>query len=77
MASINSTISGNSHSSLGAQCAVMMQFGKRALSISRDCRQRYYQTGAVIDCRPGFDKGHLEMLLFRRWLVVLSRAASA
>lgn len=74
MASINSTVSGISHPSFGAQCAVMLQFGKRALSISRDCRQRYYRTRAVIDCRPGFDKGHLEMLLFRRWLVVLSKA---
>ena len=74
MASINSTISGVSNTTYCVQDAVKMQFGKRALSIGRDCRKRYYQTGAVIVGRPGLDKGLLEMLLFRRWLVVLSKA---
>lgn len=74
MASINSTISGVSNGSFGAPRAHMIQLGTRALSIGRDCRRRFYQTAPVIDCRPGLDKGHLEMLLFRRWVVVLSKA---
>lgn len=51
-----------------------VRLGTRELSIGRDIRQRYYETNPVVFCRPGFDKGHLEVLLFRRWLLVLSKA---
>jgi hypothetical protein len=54
--------------------SVAIRFGTRELSIGRDMRRRYYDTHPVIACRPGFDKGHLEVLLFRRWLLVLSKA---
>jgi len=53
---------------------LVMRVGRRELSIGRDTRQRYYQTNPLVAFRPGFDKGHLEVLLFRRWQVVLSKA---
>lgn len=51
-----------------------IRLGRRELSIGRDLRHRYYEPHPVLACRPGVDKGHLEMLLFRRWLLVLSKA---
>lgn len=53
---------------------VTIRLGRREMSVARDMRQRYYETNPVIACRPGLDKGHLEVLLFRRWLLVLSKA---
>jgi hypothetical protein len=53
---------------------VTLRFGTRELAIGRDVRPRYYEINPVIFFRPGFDKGHLEVLLFRRWLLVLSKA---
>jgi hypothetical protein len=54
--------------------AAVIRLGRRELSIGRDVRQRYYETNPIIVFRPGFDKGHLEVLLFRRWLLTLSKA---
>jgi hypothetical protein len=51
-----------------------LRLGRRELSVGRDMRRRYDDPHPVIACRPGVDKGHLEVLLFRRWCVVLSKA---
>jgi len=50
------------------------RLGKRAIFISRDYRRHYSPVHPVIHCRTGLEPGHLELLLLRKWLVVLSRA---
>lgn len=51
-----------------------LRFGERAISIHKDFRKRFYQTNPIIECHAGSNAGHLEILLFRHWLVVFSRA---
>jgi hypothetical protein len=51
-----------------------LRFGSRELSISRDFRQRYYAVHPLLDCATGQQRGHLEMLVLRTWLVKLSKA---
>lgn len=53
---------------------VQLRVGKREVSISRDCRTRYYLAHPLIECRPGVAPGHLQILLLRKWLIVLSQA---
>lgn len=48
-------------------------FGRRQLCICRDFRKRYYNVGPVIDCSAGTEPGYLEVLFFRRWLLILSK----
>ena len=52
----------------------MMRLGRRELSITRDFRKRFYPVNPILECDTGIDAGHLEVLLFGRWLLVLSRA---
>ena len=54
--------------------AVTLRLGKRAIFISRDYRRHYSPVHPVIHCRTGLEPGHLELLLLRKWLVVLSKA---
>ena len=51
-----------------------MRFGRREIFVGRDCRTRYYRAHPLIECNPGVASGHLEILLLRRWLIVLSKA---
>lgn len=68
------------HSSLNArflECAptsFLMRFGRREIFVCREFRKRYYRVNPVLDCSTGIEAGHLEFLLFRRWLVILSKA---
>ncbi len=39
-----------------------------------DMRKRFYTVNPIIDCATGIERGHVEILLFRRWLVILSKA---
>lgn len=58
-----------------APSSLLIRLGRRAISISRDYRKRYYTVNPVIECNAaGAESGHLEVLLFRRWLVILSKA---
>ncbi|AMP11088.1 hypothetical protein CAter282_3398 [Collimonas arenae] len=52
----------------------MMRFGKRELFICRDFYKRLYRSNPLIECNAGIQAGHLEILLFRKWLVVMSKA---
>jgi hypothetical protein len=54
--------------------SLCLQFGQREVAIRRDLRTRYYNVNPLIDCSVGLDAGHLEILLFRRWLITLSKA---
>jgi hypothetical protein len=51
-----------------------MKLGQREVGIRRDVRTRYYPVKPVMDCRIGLEAGHLEILLWRRWLITLSKA---
>jgi transposase len=51
-----------------------LKFGPREVGIRRDVRTRYYSVRPIMDCRVGMEAGHLEILLWRRWLITLSKA---
>ncbi|MBI1891372.1 MAG: hypothetical protein HYS18_12050 [Burkholderiales bacterium] len=54
--------------------SLLLRLGKRELRIGRDFRSRYYAVSPLIECSAGVEPGHLEILLFRRWLVVFTKA---
>jgi hypothetical protein len=51
-----------------------LRFGRRQLSIQKDFRKRFYQTNPIVECYAGADAGHLEVLVFRAWLIVFCKA---
>ena len=52
----------------------LVRMGKRELLVCRDFRKRYYAVNPIIECDTGVQAGHLEILLMRRWLLILSKA---
>ena len=50
----------------------LLRWGKRQIAICRDFRTRFDHVHPTIDCRPGVAAGHLEILFFRKWLVIFS-----
>lgn len=67
------------HSAFGIEHApapapFMLRFGRRELVVTRDFRKRFYAVNPVLECDTGVDAGHLEILVFKRWLLVLSQA---
>jgi hypothetical protein len=52
----------------------MVRIGRREVLITRDFRKRFYAVNPIIECDTGVEPGHLEVLLFKRWLVILSKA---
>jgi hypothetical protein len=52
----------------------LARFGQREVFLGRDFRKRYYTVHPLIECTPGAAPGHLEILLLRKWLVVLKKA---
>lgn len=54
--------------------SILLRFGRREVSIARDCRTRYFRAHPLIECNPGVAPGHLEILVLRRWRLVLSKA---
>lgn len=59
------------------QAGFMLRVGRREMQIRREIRKSQYSVNPILDCRPGDDPGHLQMLLFNRWTVVLAKASSA
>ena len=57
-----------------APTSFLMRMGRREIFVCRDFRKRYYSVNPIIDCSAGVEPGHLEVLLCRRWLVILSKA---
>lgn len=57
-----------------APTSFLLRFGKREMFVCRDFRKRYYKVNPILDCSTGIEPGHLELLLLRRWLVILSKA---
>jgi hypothetical protein len=52
----------------------LMRFGSREIFVCRDFRQRHYRTNLMMECSTGVQAGHLEILVLRKWLVILSKA---
>jgi hypothetical protein len=57
-----------------APTSFLMRFGRREIFVCRDFRKRYYKVNPLLDCSTGIEPGHLELLMFRKWLVILSKA---
>jgi hypothetical protein len=57
-----------------APTSFLMRVGRREIFVCRDFRKRYYRINPLIDFSAGVEPGHLELLLFKRWLVILSKA---
>lgn len=57
-----------------APTSFLLRLGKREIFVCRDFRKRYYRVNPIVDCSTGVQAGHLELLILRRWLVILSRA---
>jgi hypothetical protein len=54
--------------------SLAIRFGRREIFACRDTYVRRYRVNPVIECSAGLQPGHVEILLFRRWLLVLSKA---
>lgn len=54
--------------------SLSIRLGRREIFICRDTYVRRYRVNPVIECSAGIEPGHLEVLLLRRWLLVLSKA---
>ena len=57
-----------------APSSFMVRMGRRELVVCRDFRKRYYAVNPLIECDTGLEAGHVEVLLMRRWLLILSKA---
>ena len=71
------TLNSSFGSSFGLQYAptsFLMRMGRRELLVTRDFRKRYYAVNPIIECDTGVQAGHVEVLLFGRWLLILSKA---
>jgi hypothetical protein len=57
-----------------APTSFLLRMGRRELLVTRDFRKRYYAVNPIIECDTGVQAGHVEVLLMRRWLLILSKA---
>ena len=51
----------------------LVRFGRREISVCRDSRKRFYTPNPVLDCRVGFVRGYIELLVLRKWVIVFSK----
>ncbi|MDY7537348.1 hypothetical protein QN372_18910 [Undibacterium sp. RTI2.1] len=57
-----------------APTSFLMRLGSREIFVCRDFRKRYYHVNPLMDFSTGIEAGHLELLLFRKWLIIFSKA---
>ncbi|MBX9899174.1 MAG: hypothetical protein K2Y28_00175 [Burkholderiaceae bacterium] len=57
-----------------APTSFSIRLGRREIFVCLDFRLRQYRVNPIIDCSTGVQAGHLEILLLRKWLVILSKA---
>lgn len=57
-----------------APSSFLVRMGKREMLVCRDFRKRYYAVNPLIECGTGIEPGYVEVLLMRRWLLILSKA---
>jgi hypothetical protein len=74
MTTLNSTF-GSRFGLEYAPTSFLLRMGRRELLVTRDFRKRYYAVNPIIECDTGVQAGHLEVLLMRRWLLILSKAS--
>lgn len=60
-----------------APSSAHIRLGKREISIGRDFRKRYYAVNPVLDCCTASERGYIEIVLLRKWLIILSKARQA
>ncbi|GAB2875429.1 hypothetical protein GCM10027277_50830 [Pseudoduganella ginsengisoli] len=58
-----------------APTSFLARFGRREVLVCRDFRKRFYAVNPLIECDTGVQQGHVEILLLRRWLLILSKAS--
>ncbi len=74
MTTLNSTF-GSRFGLEYAPTSFLLRMGRRELLVTRDFRKRYYAVNPIIECDTGVQAGHVEVLLMRRWLLILSKAS--
>lgn len=74
MSNLNNFL-GNRFGMQHAPASFIFRLGRREALVCRDFRKRCYRVNPVIECSAGIEPGHLEILLLRRWLVILSRGS--
>ena len=57
-----------------APSSFLVRMGKREILVCRDFRKRYDTVNPLIECGTGIEPGYVEVLLMRRWLLILSKA---
>jgi hypothetical protein len=57
-----------------APTSFLVRLGSREIFVCRDFRKRYYALNPILDCSTGIEPGHIELVLFRKWLIILSKA---
>ena len=57
-----------------APTSFLLRMGRREVLVTRDFRKRYYPVNPLIECDTGIEAGHVEVLLMRRWLLILSKS---
>jgi hypothetical protein len=57
-----------------APTSFLLRMGRREMLVCRDFRKRFYAVNPIIECDTGIEPGHVEVLLLRRWLLILSKA---
>ncbi len=71
MTTLNSTF-GSRFGLEYAPTSFLLRMGRRELWVTRDFRKRFYAVNPIIECDTGVQAGHVEVLLLRRWLLILS-----
>ncbi len=74
MTTLNSTF-GSRFGLEYAPTSFLLRMGRRELLVTRDFRKRFYAVNPIIECDTGVQAGHVEVLLMRRWLLILSKAS--
>jgi hypothetical protein len=54
--------------------SIVIRVGRREIFIGPDFRRRFSSMNPVLDCRAGNEAGYVELVLFSKWLIVLSKA---
>jgi hypothetical protein len=57
-----------------APTSFLIRMGRREIFVCRDFRKRFYTVNPILECSTGIQPGHIELLVCRRWLVILSKS---
>lgn len=52
----------------------LIHLGRWEIFVCRDSRKRRYKVHPIADISTGIEAGHREVLLFRKWLVIVSKS---